>query len=271
MKYEGATALVTGASSGLGAEFAAELAARGADLVLVARRIEKLETLADRLRTVHGVSVQTVGLDLSASGVGRELYKIVQDRGLPVSILVNNAGLGSQGVFVGNDEARIHDQLAVNIVALTEITRAFAPGLVSRGEGAIVNVASLTAYMPSPGMAVYAASKAFVLSFTEALSHELRHSGIRVMAISPGPTRTEFYARSGTDESNTRFETPRQVVQTALAALDSPRKPSSVVSGRFNRMTSRIRFLPRRTVVALAGRSNAVEAPASNPTRSGVS
>jgi short-subunit dehydrogenase len=257
MRYTGVTALVTGASSGLGAEFAAKLAARGADLVLVARRVEKLETLAEQLETDHGVSVQTVGFDLAEPGAGQRLFDTVQERSIPVSILVNNAGLGSQGVFAESDQARVHDQLAVNVTALTEITRAFVPGLVSRGEGAIVNVASLTAYMPMPGMAVYAACKSFVLNFTEALSYELRNSGVRVMAISPGPTRTEFYAESGADESNTRFETPERVVQTALKALDSSRKPASIVSGRSNRMTSRILgLLPRRATVTLAGRSS---------------
>ena len=256
MRYRGATALITGASSGLGAEFAGQLAERGADLVLVARRVEKLETLAEEIRTAHGVSVQTIPLDLAETGAGQKLFEIVRDREIPVSMVVNNAGLGATGTFVNSDQGRIHDQLAVNIGALTDITRAFVPGLVSRDEGAIVNVASLTGYMPLPGMAVYAASKSFVLNFTEALAHELRQTGVRVMAISPGPTKTEFYATSGTDESNTRFQTPAQVVETALTALDSPRKPSSVVSGRSNRMTSRIlRLLPRRTVVALAGRS----------------
>ena len=256
MNYRGTTALVTGASSGLGAEFAAELAARGTDLVLVARRLEKLETLAAQLQTAHGVSVRVIPLDLSQPGAGQELFTTVQEMGLAVSILVNNAGLGSQGAFVGSNRTLLRDQIAVNIVALAEITHAFAPGMVSRNEGAVLNVASLTAYMPLPGMAVYAASKAFVLSFTEALSYELRRSRVRVMAISPGPTRTEFYARSGTDESNARFETPGQVVETALTALDSPRKPASVVSGRANQVTSRLlRFLPRRTVLALAGRS----------------
>lgn len=259
MNYRGRTALVTGASSGLGAEFAAELAARGTDLVLIARRLEKLETLAAQLRTAHGVSVWAISLDLSQPGAGQELFETVQAKGLTISLLVNNAGLGSQGAFTKSDQTLMHDQIAVNITALTDLSRAFAPSMVARNEGTILNVASLTAHMPVPGMAVYAASKAFVLSFTEALSYELRRSNVRVMAISPGPTRTEFYASSGSDESNARFETPEQVVKTALTALESPQKPPSVISGWSNRLTARfLRLLPRRTALALAGRSSAV-------------
>lgn len=171
-------------------------------------------------------------------------------------MVVNNAGLGAQGAFVESAPALIHDQISVNITALTEITRVFAPGMVSRNEGTILNVASLTAYMPLPKLAVYAASKAFVLNFTEALSYELRNTNIRVMAVSPGPTRTEFYERSGSDASGVRFETPAQVVQTALTALASARKPASVISGRANRATGFfLRAMPRRAVLALAGRS----------------
>jgi short-subunit dehydrogenase len=141
---------------------------------------------------------------------------------------------------------------------VVDVCRAFLPGLLSSGKGALVNIASLTAYMPTPGMAVYAASKAFVLRFTEALAHELRGTGVTVMAFSPGPTTTNFYRSSQSNEEGVRFKTPQQVVAAAFRALDKPRPPVSSVSGHANRWTSRIvTLLPRRTVLRLANSPSA--------------
>ncbi|MBE1490705.1 SDR family NAD(P)-dependent oxidoreductase [Plantactinospora soyae] len=167
----------------------------------------------------------------------------------------SSAGLGATGPFAGAATGTVHDQVAVNVAALTELTRVMLPDLLAAGDGAI---ASIVGYQPAPGMAVYAASKAYVLSFTEALAHELRHTPLRVLALSPGSTRTEFYATSATSEKGVRFQTPREVVETGLRALDASRTPSRVVSGTRNRLNLAVlRRLPRRaalTIMANASR-----------------
>jgi short-subunit dehydrogenase len=258
MNHTDTTALVTGASSGIGREFARALAARGADLVLVARRIAVLDDLAESLRSEFGRTVTTIALDLSEPGSGRRLVDELARRSVAVDTVINCAGIGRAGEFIDMLPEDIADQLAVNIDAVVEVCHGLLPGMVRSGRGAIVNIASLTAYMPTPGMAVYAASKAFVLRFTEALAYELRDSGIAVMAFSPGPTSTDFYRRSGSGEQGVRFETPEQVVTAALRALDRRRTPVSSVSGRRNTRTSRlVTLLPRRTVLRLADSSPA--------------
>ena len=256
MDHLSTTALVTGASSGIGREFARAFAARGADLVLVARRIDVLDEIAQALRAESGREVTTIALDLSQPHSGTRLLDELGRRGVHVDTVVNCAGIGRTGDFVDMAPADIEDQLAVNIDAVVGVCRALLPALLSSGKGALVNIASLTAYMPTPGMAVYAASKAFVLRFTEALAHELRGSGVTVMAFSPGPTKTDFYRSSHSNERGVRFETPEQVVAAAFRALDKPRTPVSSVSGQANRWTSRIvTLLPRRTVLRLANSS----------------
>ncbi|MHA7190624.1 SDR family NAD(P)-dependent oxidoreductase [Arthrobacter sp. MDT2-16] len=257
MDYSSTTALVTGASSGIGREFSRAFAARGADLVLVARRIEVLDGFARALREEFGREVTTIALDLSQPDSGTRLLDELGRRGVHVDTVVNCAGIGRTGDFVDMARADIEDQLAVNIDAVVDVCRAFLPGLLRSGKGALVNIASLTAYMPTPGMAVYAASKAFVLRFTEALAHELRDTGVTVMAFSPGPTKTDFYRSSQSDEEGVRFETPQQVVAAAFRALDKRRSPVSSVSGQANRWTSRIvTLLPRRIVLRLANSSS---------------
>lgn len=256
MDHHGTTALITGASSGLGEQFAADLAARGADLVLVARRADRLEALAARLRAAHGVRVVPLAADLARADATAGLVAALAERGLAVTTLVNCAGFGSTAPFLEASPGSATDQVALNVTTLVALTRALLPGMVASGRGALVNVASLAGHQPAPGMAVYGATKAFVLSFTEALAVELRGTGVRVLCLSPGSTRTEFYAVSGTSDEGARFQTPEQVVATALRALDRRRTPASVVSGHANRLlaaTSRV--LPRRLVLDLAARS----------------
>ncbi|MCZ2831004.1 SDR family NAD(P)-dependent oxidoreductase [Modestobacter sp. VKM Ac-2986] len=253
MQYAHTTAVVTGASSGIGAEFARTLAHRGADLVLVARRGDLLETLAAEIRSTSGRAVHPIPMDLTADGAGHDLARRVSSMGLTVDTVVNAAGAGRTEPFSTSDAAAVDQQLALNVRAVVDVSHAFLPQLVSSGRGALVNVASLTGYMPVPGMAVYAASKAFVIRFTEALAHETRTSGTTVLAVSPGPTRTGFYADSGTATTGVRFETPAQVVATTLAALERRRPPVSVVSGAGNRLTRRVvGLLPTRVVLQLA-------------------
>jgi short-subunit dehydrogenase len=205
MDHSNTIALVTGASSGIGREFSRAFAARGADLVLLARRIEVLDGIAQALRAEFGTEVTTVALDLSQPDSGTRLLNELGRQGVHVDTVVNCAGIGRTGNFIDTAPADIEDQLTVNIDAVVDVCRAFLPGLLSSGKGALVNIASLTAYMPTPGMAVYAASKAFVLRFTEALAYELRGTGVTVMAFSPGPTRTEFYRNSHSNEKGSAF------------------------------------------------------------------
>ena len=253
MQYAHTTALVTGASSGIGAEFARTLAHRGADLVLVARRGDLLETGASEIRSSSGRAVHTIAMDLTTDGAGYDLARRVSSIGLTVDTVINAAGTGRTEPFATSDAAALHQQLALNVHAVVDVSHAFLPQLVSSGRGALVNIASLTGYMPVPGMAVYAASKAFVIRFTEALAHEMRTSGVTVLAVSPGPTQTEFYAGSGTATAGVRFQTPAQVVATALSALEQRRPPVSVVSGAGNRLVRRVvGALPTRLVLRMA-------------------
>lgn len=253
MRYEGTTAVVTGASSGIGAEFARRLARRGADIVAVARRRNELDELADRIRSSTGRRVHVVPCDLSEDRAGYRLADQLAEAGVQADTVVNCAGVGVTRAFGDSTEGEIRRQLTVNVDATVEVSRAFLPQLLHSGVGALVNVASLTAYMPVPGMAVYAASKSFVVRFTEALAHEVRSGGLTVLAVSPGPTATEFYSTSGTAESGVRFQTPEDVVTTALRALDSRRPPISVVSGARNRWIRRlVTALPQRTALRLA-------------------
>lgn len=251
-----ATALVTGASSGLGSEFARRFAARGADLVLVARRAERLEELATELRTAHGVTVTVVPFDLARPDAGRALRAELDAASISVHLLVNNAGFGTHVPFVRADVERVEEEITLNVSALVDLTRAFLPPMVDAGRGAVVNLASIAAYQPAPGMAVYGATKAFVLHFTEALAFELRGSGVKVLSVAPGPTRTEFFDVAGENASGgARFQTAEQVVSAALHALDRRSTPASTVSGVANLLTtSAARFVPRRVALAIAGR-----------------
>ncbi len=254
--YHGQTILVTGASSGIGAEFAREFARRGSDVVLVARRLDRLEKLAAELGAKHGVRAEAVPLDLSLPGAGRKLAEEVERRGLAVTGLVNNAAFATFGPFHGEDPGRVREEISVNVASVVDISRAFIGRLRASGNGVLVNVASLAAYQPIPNMAVYAATKAFVLSFTEALWQESLGTGLRVIVLSPGATRTEFSEVAGADTTSRAltFETPEEVVATALRALDHPKPPPSVVSGRLNRVMAGLsRVLSRRRTVLVAG------------------
>jgi short-subunit dehydrogenase len=234
----GTTVLVTGASAGLGAEFARRFAERGADLVLVARRADRLEMLADELRGAHGVTVTTLPADLAAAGAAARLRGELTERGIRVGSLVNNAGFGTHGDFASADLERLDSEIQLNVHALVELSHAFMPDLLDGG-GALVNIASTAAFQPTPGMAVYGATKAFVLSFTEALWAEARGTGLTVLAVCPGATRTEFFDVVGTEDAAVgRMQTAQQVVATAFRALDRRSTPPSVVSGFANWLTS---------------------------------
>jgi uncharacterized protein len=194
------TALVTGASSGIGLELAREFAAGGYNLVLVARSEKKLEELAAELRDRHGVDARVLAKDLSKPQAPDELF---QEAGAPtpVDVLVNNAGFATFGPFAETDLGRELEELQVNVVALTHLTKKFLPGMLARRRGGVLNVASTAAFQPGPLMAVYYATKAYVLSFSEALAEELRGTGVTVSVLCPGPTATEFSARADMQDS----------------------------------------------------------------------
>jgi hypothetical protein len=224
--------LVTGASSGIGAEFARALAARGSDLVLVARREERLTALAEELEQKHGIRCRTVAWDLSEKSSGRRLRELVPER---IDLVVNNAGFAVQGPFADGDADDFERLVAVDIRGVVDICSAFLPDMIDRRDGTIVNVASTTAFQPVPSLAVYAAAKAFVLSFSQSLWYESAKNGVRVFALNPGPTRTEFFDVIGDSAAATgTYQTPNEVVDTAMRALDARRSRPQVISGRRN-------------------------------------
>lgn len=249
------TALITGASGGIGEEFAVRLAARHVNLVLVARRADKLEDLRTRLLELHpGLSVDVITADLSVPGSAAELARRVGDTGRSINILVNNAGIGLHGQVADQDPERNAGQIQLNCGSLVDLTARFLPAMVQARHGLVINLASTAAFQPIPSMAVYAASKAFVLSFTEALWQETRGSGVRVLTLCPGATETEFFARTGKQFLTRGRQTPQQVVNTALTAID--KSAPTVTSGWKNKILAPgYRFMPRRVMVKIAQRT----------------
>ena len=252
--YHNQTTIVTGASSGLGAEFARQLAARGSNLVLVARRADRLKTLAEELTLAHGVAVTVVARDLGQPDAGRTLRAELESRGIHATGLVNNAGFGTHDTFGNEDPDRLQAMIALNVGALVDLSRAYIDPLTSAGTGVLINVASLLGFQPTPYLAVYGATKAFVLSFTESLWEEARGTGLRVLAISPGAVETEFYDSAGSQSADygVKRATPQDVVRIALKTLDRASGPPSVITnGRPLALMSK--FLPRRRVVRFMG------------------
>jgi short-subunit dehydrogenase len=193
MKLQGQTALVTGASSGLGAAFARNLALRGANLVIVARRAERLEALAGELRERFGVDVLVLAMDLSSTGAPQKLFDQTEGAGRRIDLLFNNAGFGSYGTFFELDWAETTQQLELNMLVPTELAYRFGRAMKARGRGRIVNIASLAGYSPMPYYATYGGTKAYVRTFSEALAFELKGSGVTVTVVNPGVTLTEFH------------------------------------------------------------------------------
>ena len=243
-------ALVTGASAGLGVEFARQLSKRGHSLVLAARRKERLEGLADELGNARAVAV-----DLSKPSAVAELLADIEDHGETVDLLVNNAGFGLIGRFAELDARRERQMIDLNVGTLSDLCRAVAPAMIKRKSGAILNVASTAAFQPGPKMAVYFATKAFVLSLTEAIHEELKPHGIKVSCLCPGPTRTEFGDVAGFG-GNGLFDrvamNAAEVVEMGLGGLDANR--AVVVSGWPNKVAAAsTRFAPRSVVRKIAG------------------
>lgn len=243
-------ALVTGASAGLGVEFARQLSKRGHNLVLAARRQERLDELAAELG-----NARTVAIDLSKANAAAKLMTDLDANGEGVDLLVNNAGFGLIGKFAELDAKRLRQMIDLNVSTLTDLCRAVAPGMIARKSGGIINVASTAAFQPGPKMAVYFATKAFVLSLTEALHEELKPHGVRVTCLCPGPTRTEFGEVAGFGGNRmfdrVAMDSP-EVVAAGLAGLD--RNKAVVVPGLLNKAgAGATRFAPRGVVRKIAG------------------
>ena len=244
----GKWALVTGASSGFGMEFAKLLAERNANLVLVARRTEPMARLAEHLKKRYSVNVVVEGLDLAQAGASAEVKCRLDRQNITVDILVNNAGFGLYGNFIGQPIPRIFEMLQLNMLAVTELTHIFAADMVKRGVGHILLVASLLGYQATPGYAAYAASKAYVLLLGEALHEELKPHGVGVTVLSPGAASTSFgeiAGQSNTFVLRTLMMEPSQVARTGISAMLSRR--ASVIAGSLNKIVAfSNRFTPRQ-------------------------
>ena len=248
------TTLITGASSGIGEEFARQLARRGENLLLTARSADKLAALGEELSRTHKIDAQFVALDLTERDAPQKLFDETTRRGMEVETLINNAGFGSMGDFTEFDVERDVAMIDLNITALVALAHLYLPAMRERRRGAVINVASTAAFQPVPYMATYAATKAFVLSFSEALSEENRVYGVKVLALCPGTTDTNFFAAAhGKQPPKNITQTPAEVVETALAAL--ARNKSHVVSGWGNfLMAEAVRFVPRSLTTRVAAR-----------------
>jgi len=242
----GRYALVTGGSSGIGLAIAGRLAGHGANLVLVARDAEQLAKAAADLRERHGVAVLTVPLGLEQPGAPDRLMATLHEAGIEVEMLVNNAGMSSRAMVAESDPTTLRRLIDLNVGAVTELTALVVAEMVQRGHGSVINIASTGAYTPAPQIAAYAASKAYVLSFTQALWAETRTSGVRVVAVSPGPTQTPMNSRPARGKRQ-----PAQVARTALAALE--KTGPAVVDGGRNQVTAFLmRLVPPRFMARLA-------------------
>jgi short-subunit dehydrogenase len=254
--------LITGASTGIGAEFARRFAALGHHLVVVARSADRLDDLATQLRAAHRVNVTVIAMDLSLPAAAAELWERTNALGLSIAVLVNNAGVGTHSDVAAADPKRLEDDVALNCRTLVGTTARYLPQMRANGRGTIINIASTAAFQPLPKMAVYGASKAFVLSFTEALWAEERQHGIRVLAVCPGLTDTPFFELAGEAAAGAASgsaaqwftRTPQQVVDHTMRVL-SGGKPS-FVDGIANAFVARVvtRLLRKRMVIALSGR-----------------
>jgi uncharacterized protein len=252
-EYRGRTALVTGASSGIGTAFVHALAAKGMNVILVARSADRLNQIAAEVESKFGVRAETLIADLSEASAAQAVRAQVEQRGLAVDLLVNNAGFATHGFFEEIPAQRDQDQVTVNVGAVVGLAHAFIPGMLARG-GGIINVASTAAFQPLPFMAVYGATKAFLVSFSYALAEEYRDRNIRVLAICPGPTETKFFEVAGSrDVAVGKMRTAEQVVETGLRALEKGRVIA--VDGKTNALSGFFsRLLPSAFTARMASR-----------------
>ncbi len=251
------TALITGGSTGIGLELAKQFAAHGHDLILVARNVDQLEAAAGKIEGKYGVSARTIPMDLVESDAPARLFDTLRADGVHVDFLVNNAGFGLGGEFVDTDIERELDMIQVNCSSLIHLTKLFLPPMLKRKEGRVLNLASLAAFQAGPGHSIYYASKAFVLSFSEAIAEELRRTGVTVTALCPGPTESNFAERAGTHKS--RLFTQAKVASAEDVArfgyAEMVKGTRVAIPGMQNKlMVQAQRIAPRILVNRIAGR-----------------
>lgn len=258
------TALVTGASGGIGQEIARQFAARNHDLILIARSRDKLETLSTELAQKYNVTATPIALDLSTATAAQDMTRELETRGLRVDVLVNNAGFADYGDFAASDPAKQLEMLNLNIVTLTMLTRALLPGMLGNSAGHVLNVASTAAFMPGPLMSVYYASKAYVLSFSEALDEELKGTGVRVTALCPGPVETGFQSRAAMQDSKLlqgslnrmSLVSATDVARAAVDAIEHGQRV--VIPGFMNQLQALMpRLLPRAVIPGIVKNAQA--------------
>jgi short-subunit dehydrogenase len=250
-----ATALITGASSGLGEEFARQLARENYDLVLTARREDRLKSVAAEALKLGSSKVEVIASDLGQADAATQLHRQIGERGIEIEYLVNNAGFGTHGLFQKLPLDREIEEINLNISALVSLTRLFLEGMVARRRGTIINVASTAAFQPVPYMATYGATKSFVLDFSEAVAYEAKPFGVTVMALCPGPTRTEFQDVAGVNETGVPSFAYMDAKTVVAQALASARRGKSVrINGIINSvMAQSTRITPRSLVARIAG------------------
>jgi short-subunit dehydrogenase len=248
--YRGKTALITGATSGIGEAFAQILAAHGMNLLLVARSEDKLRAMAHALSEQYGIRAECIPVNLGHVNAAQEVYRQTQTLGMTVDLLVNNAGMGTYGRFETLDSEQEHEEIMLNIAALVDLTHAFVPAMVERQAGGVMNVASLAAFQAVPYQAVYGATKAFVLSFSLALWAEYRKTGVRIVALCPGTTATNFFADFGADVPSllSKGRNPPAVARTGLRALEQGHPYA--VDGRRNAFVARITHMAPLSLTA---------------------
>ena len=251
LNFENTTILITGASSGIGKEFAKQLASKGANLILTARTHSDLINLAEELEHEHtNIWIKTIPADLSELNGSRKLFEQINDLGLSVDYLINNAGFGKFCEFSGQSFETYHEMLMLNINALVELTHLCLPTMINKNSGGIINVASIGSFQPLPYQTVYGASKAFVLSFSEALTGELLDANIRVMALCPGTTESRFMENANADTSKMDLAPASEVVRAAL--INYGKNKMYTVSGKMNYLMSLIpRLVSRKRTVKI--------------------
>jgi short-subunit dehydrogenase len=249
------TALITGASGGIGAEFARILAENKNNLILVARSKNKLDELKKDLEDKHNISVFTIGRDLSLPGAAKEVYDEVKERAISIDYLINNAGFGDFGFFAESDWNKQEQMINLNVIALAHLTRLFLPDMICRRGGKILNVASTASFQPGPTMSVYFATKAFVLSFSEAIDNEVREHGITVTALCPGSTQTGFHSVAALEgrkpPERNNIPSAREVAEFGYRAMIKG-KTVAIHGFKNTLLANSIRFGPRSLVVKLA-------------------
>lgn len=248
--FKNSTALITGASSGIGKAYAQKLASLGINLILTARSEQKLNDLADELRKKYNVTVEVIVLDLAQPNSAQTLFDEVQARKLSVEILINNAGFGKWTKFLDQSVATYQEMITLNISSVTSLCYLFLPHMLANKKGIMINISSTGAFQPLPYIAVYGASKSYVLQFTEALAGEYASSGVKFLAVCPGNTETNFTQVANADTSGMKSSTVDDVVSATVAALDK-NKPTLVV-GYSNYLTSQLpRILSRKKMINL--------------------